>query len=170
MNLKPLMLAALALAATLVPLAALADDDDDDDDDEGGRSRVSAAAARASPEWQKYTAECGSCHLAYPPSMLPARSWRALLGGLNEHFGQNAEIDAATSAKLSAFLVANAGRDVAGPTPLRITTLPWWQHEHHEVAPSVYQRPKILTPANCGACHQGANQGAFGEHQVKIPR
>lgn len=172
MNLKRLMLAALALAATVVPLAALADDDDDDDDHdvEQGASRMTATAVRASPEWHTYTAECGSCHLAYPPSMLPARSWKALLGGLNEHFGQNAEIDAATSAKLSAFLVANSGREVAGPTPMRITTLPWWQHEHHEVAPSVYRRAKIVTPANCGACHQGANQGAFGEHQVKIPR
>jgi cytochrome c553 len=169
MNTKRWLLAVLTLTLA-VPLVAWADDDDDDEEETEGGSGRSTAVSRATPEWQRYSAECGSCHLAFPPSMLPARSWRALLGGLNDHFGQNAELDQATSAKLRTFLEANAGRDVAGPTPLRITSLPWWQHEHHKVSAAVYQRPSITTPANCAACHQGANQGAFGEHQVKIPR
>lgn len=161
----------LLAAALLVPLAGWADHDDDDDDEHehegrsGSRRRVQQA-----PGWTSYAAECGSCHLAFPPAMLPARSWRALLGGLADHFGQNAEVDEATRQRLEAFLTAEAGRDVPGPTPLRITQLGWWVREHDEVRPAVFQRKAVLSPANCAACHPGANEGAFGEHEVKIPR
>ncbi len=29
--------------------------------------------------------ECGECHLAFPPQMLPARSWDKLMGDLASH-------------------------------------------------------------------------------------
>lgn len=152
------------LLAALVPAVVLADDDED----EGEERQV--LPVQSTPAWKPYAAECGTCHLAYPPRMLPARSWKTLLGNLGDHFGQNAEVDAATAKQLEAFLVANAGRDTPGPTPLRITGLRWWVKEHDELSPSVFQRKAITSPANCAACHPGANQGAFGEHQVKIPR
>ena len=102
--------------------------------------------------------------------MLPARSWKALLGGLDDHFGQNAELDAATRQKLEGFLPANAGRDVAGATPLRITQLRSWLGEHDEIPASTFKRKSVSSPANCAACHPGADRGAFSEHQAKIPR
>lgn len=40
--------------------------------------------------------ECGSCHLAFAPSMLPARSWQALMGGLQNHFGDDATMRRST--------------------------------------------------------------------------
>lgn len=139
----------------------------------GRRATASWAALRATPEWATYSSECGSCHLAYSPSMLPARSWSTLLRSLDQHFGENAELDTTTRETLERWLSANAGRDVGtinGQAPTRITELPWWRREHHEVDPTVYRRTSILTPANCGACHPGANEGAFDEHQVEIPR
>jgi hypothetical protein len=101
--------------------------------------------------------------------MLPSRSWVALLGGLKDHFSENAELDPATRKQLQAFLTTNAGRDVSGPTPLRITTTGWWRKEHDEVAQGTYQRTTVLTAANCGACHPGAAAYDFGEHSVRIP-
>lgn len=162
MNVRPLLLLALPLLL-LAPSPSRADDDDE------GNGRRLTAAMKASPGNTLYVSECGSCHLAFPPSMLPARSWTALLGGLANHFKQNAEVDPATRKALGAFLTANAGREVAGPTPLRITTLPSWRREHDEVSAAVFARKAILTPANCPACHPGASDGAFGEHQVRIP-
>lgn len=153
----------LALLA-LLPLASLAHDDDEEHHQK--RARVD----RTTAQWERYETECGSCHLAYAPSMLPARSWQALLAGLDDHFGQNAELDDATRGLLETWLVQQAGREVRGATPLRITALPWWRHEHDELAPATFRRKAILTPANCGACHPGAKDGAFNEHAVKIPR
>ncbi len=163
-----LLLLALLL---LAPPVSRADDDDDDEHEEHSRLRGGAVALRKAAAWKPYLAECGSCHTAYPPNMLPAESWSALLGGLNDHFGQNAELDAATSKQLEDFLRANAARsDGASKPPLRITTLPWWRREHDEVPAGVYARKAVMTRSNCGACHPGANEGDFGEHKVKIPK
>jgi hypothetical protein len=174
-HLNRLLTLTLLTAAVLATPALARDHDDDDDDDErapaSGKARGGSRQppSRTTKDWATYQAECGSCHLAFAPSMLPARSWKALLGGLGDHFGQNAELDAPTAKALEAWLTANAGADVAG-TPLRITELGWWRREHDEVSAAVYKRKAVTSPANCVACHPGANQGAFGEHDVKIPR
>lgn len=167
-TLKPSL---LLLLLALVPLASLAHDDDDDDEDEGEERRAQPLRPdRTSPEWKAYQAECGSCHLAFPPRLLPAASWQKLLGSLEDHFGQNAEVDAATRAKLAAFLSGQAGPARGGAAPLRITETGWWRHEHDEISPAVYKRKAVASRANCGACHARADQGDFGEHGVKIPR
>jgi nitrate/TMAO reductase-like tetraheme cytochrome c subunit len=119
--------------------------------------------------WQ---AECGSCHVTYPPSMLPAESWRAVMSGLDKHFGTDASVDAKTAAEIGAFLEKNAGRSrwtAAKPT-LRVTETRWFQHEHDEVSAVVWKSPKVKTPSNCAACHSGAEQGNFDDDDVRIPR
>jgi hypothetical protein len=156
----------LIAALVLMPLFARADEDDEE---RGGRARTSAAV-RTGPGWKLYVAECATCHMAFPPEMLPARSWTALLAGLADHFTENAEVDAATRKQLAAFLEKSAGREVSGPTPLRITTLPSWKREHREVAASTYARKAITSPANCGACHRGATEGNFDENGVVVPK
>lgn len=123
----------------------------------------------SNPAWQ---AECGSCHLAYPPQLLPARSWRAIMAGLDKHFGSDASVDAKAAAEISAFLEKNAGRDrdnTAQPV-LRISDTRWFRHEHDEVPSAVWRNPKVKSASNCAACHIGATQGDFSEHSVRIPR
>lgn len=121
------------------------------------------------PTWKT---ECGSCHVAYPPSMLPAESWRAVMSGLDKHFGTDASVDAKTAAEIGAFLERNAGRSrgTATKPTLRVTETRWFQHEHDEVSASVWKSPKVKTPANCAACHRSAEQGNFDEDGVRIPR
>lgn len=60
----------------------------------------------------RYTQECGACHLAYPPGLLPAPSWKRLMGGLTQHFGTDASLDAASAREISTWL-----QDHAGTTP-----------------------------------------------------
>ena len=45
--------------------------------------------------------ECGSCHLAFPPSMLPAASWTRMMAELQDHFGDDASLDADTTAAIT---------------------------------------------------------------------
>ena len=33
--------------------------------------------------------ECGSCHLAFAPAMLPAQSWARMMSELKNHFGDD---------------------------------------------------------------------------------
>ncbi|MFA7291498.1 MAG: diheme cytochrome c [Rhodocyclaceae bacterium] len=120
--------------------------------------------------------ECGSCHLAFAPSMLPARSWKRMMGDLKNHFGDDASVDAETTAKITAYLVANAAdtggqrysekllRGVSATSaPLRITELPKWVKEHRKVPDWEWKHKDVRTRANCTACHVDAERGYYDE-------
>ena len=128
------------------------------------------AAAAISGE-QAFNTECGACHMAYPPVLLPARSWQAITANLADHFGEDASLDPETTQKISEYLVANAAetngqaqailRGVApDQVPLRITEMLWWRRAHHEVPDAAFTRPEVVSKSNCLACHRN---GASGE-------
>ncbi|MDD3343356.1 MAG: cytochrome b/b6 domain-containing protein, partial [Sulfurospirillaceae bacterium] len=50
--------------------------------------------AKSQPAFFK---ECISCHTLYPPFLLPERSWVAMMQTLDNHFGDDASLDAATT-------------------------------------------------------------------------
>jgi hypothetical protein len=120
--------------------------------------------------------ECGECHLAFPPQMLPARSWDKLMGDLANHFGENATLDQALREDIAAYLSQHAA-DASGTkgaarfikglaadaTPLRITETPYWKREHDEIAEARYKDPKVKSKVNCIACHRTADKGEFLE-------
>ena len=121
----------------------------------------------------KHQQECSSCHMAYPPGLLPAASWGRLLGGLNKHFGADASLDAASSAEIGAWLQAHAakeGRAAQEPAQDRISKAAWFVRQHDEVSASTWKRTSIGSPSNCSACHSGAAKGDFNEHAVRIPK
>lgn len=147
---KFLMLLAFAapIGLTLGLAPAVADDDE----------RIAVAT---DPLTQK---ECSACHIAFPPSMLPAASWSKIMADLSNHFGDDASLPPADAKAIEAYLTANAGPDrlAADPAapPLRITELPWFKREHsEEVSPR--QMQKAGSMANCAACHRGAANGVF---------
>jgi diheme cytochrome c len=135
-----------------------------------GAAAAGAERRGPAPANGAWKTECGACHLAYPPHLLPARSWRAIMGGLDKHFGTDASLDPAAAAEIAAFLERHGGRD-RGPTPsLRITETPWFQHEHRKIGAAIWARPAIKGPANCPACHAGADRGDYDDDTVRIPR
>ena len=122
---------------------------------------------------QVYKAECGSCHVPYPPALLPAGSWQAVLSGLHKHFSTDASVDAKSLAALRAFLDANAGRDrraSAGTPGLRISETDWFRREHRKVPGTTWQGAAVKSPANCGACHTGAESGAYDDRGIRVPK
>ena len=127
------------------------------------------------PVLEAYTQECASCHMAYPPGLLPAASWQRLMGGLNKHYGVDASLDAATTKSLSTWLTNNAGtgkRARSEPANDRITQADWFLREHNsrEIPASVWKRPSVGSASNCNAYHAKAAQGDFNEDQVRIPK
>ncbi|MCG6863623.1 MAG: diheme cytochrome c [Chromatiaceae bacterium] len=130
-----------------------------------------------------YKTECGSCHLAYPPIMLPVPSWKGVMGALGDHFGDNAELDTQTARKIADFLARNAAgagqgryaegtwRSTRGRTPpLRLTETDYFRGQHHEIpVRMVMDNPGVGSFSRCDACHRGAERGDFDEHGVRIP-
>jgi cytochrome c553 len=120
--------------------------------------------------------ECGSCHLAFPASMLPASSWTRMMADLKNHFGDDASIDPELAKQVTQYLAANAadagGRRyseklmrgvTASQAPLRITELPKWTSEHRKVPAWEWKHKDVRTKANCVACHADAEQGYFND-------
>jgi len=127
------------------------------------------------PSSPKYQQECSSCHLAYPPGMLPAMSWQRVMAALDKHYGADASIDAATTHELAAWLKAHAGtykRVSEEPPQDRITQSKWFLQKHRpgEVPADAWKRPAIGSPANCSACHRNAALGSFSEREITIPK
>ncbi len=154
--------------------------------DEGGFMDLFARHKEVEPVRSAlYQENCGECHFAYQPGLLPARSWRALLApdALADHFGENAELDETDRQAILDFLVAHAADDSrykrsikirrsipAGETPLRITDVPYIRHKHREIpAAAIRGNDKVRTLSNCDACHRQAAQGIYDDDTVLIP-
>ena len=119
-----------------------------------------------------YTQECGACHTAYPPGLLPARSWQRIMTGLDKHYGTDASLDVATVQQLSAWLQTHAGtykRVAEEPPQDRITRSAWFEREHRKIEPAVWKHTSVKSAANCAACHTGADQGDFDDDNLRFP-
>ena len=128
---------------------------------------------RMVPLLPKYQQECAACHLAYPPGMLPAASWKRVMATLPKHYGTDASLHAATVKELSMWLNANAGtykRVSEEPPQDRITTSAWFERKHREVAAPIWKRVAVGSRANCAACHTRADKGDFNEDNIRIPQ
>lgn len=63
---------------------------------------------KALPDHKTWRAECGSCHLAYHPTLLPVRSWKAMMDKQDDHFGEALGLDATVTAEILKFLQDNS--------------------------------------------------------------
>ncbi|MFA5352816.1 MAG: cytochrome b/b6 domain-containing protein [Thermodesulfovibrionales bacterium] len=130
-----------------------------------------------------YTSECGDCHMAFPPNLLPAKSWKAVMAGLSDHFGEDATLDEPERADIEKFLVENSAeksREEAaiklrrsipeGQAPLSITAIGYWKKKHSGIRPETYKRKSVRSKSNCVACHKWAEYGSFEDNDIKIPR
>ena len=128
---------------------------------------------RAVPLLPLYKQECAACHVAYPPTLMPAASWTRIMANLPKHFGTDASLDAATTKELSGWIQAHAGtykRVREEPPHDRITRTAWFDRKHHEVSAATWKLASVKSAANCGACHTQADNGDFNERNIRTPR
>jgi hypothetical protein len=168
-------LGAVLVAALVMP--ARADEHED-------RRRPAPPALPATPPadialWRE---ECGACHVAYPARLLPAADWSRIMRTLDRHFGTDASLDAASAARIEAYLL-RAGSTRTGSTRVvasaagtnwtvvpnlpRITTQRWFLREHDEIPASTWKDKRVGSAARCDACHVNAAQGKFDEHDIR---
>jgi len=129
-----------------------------------------------------YKEECGACHFAYQPELLPAASWMKILTNLNDHFGESIELDDDSRKAISDYLKSNSAeyssakravkimRSLGNQVPLRITDIPYIREKHHEISPNVLKRESIGSLSNCSTCHTTAENGIYEHDNVKIPK
>lgn len=154
---------AACVAAILSALAAL--------------PQARAPIAAIDPLW---AAECSACHTAHHPALMSAARWQALMAALDDHFGEDASLDATSTEKITAWLAANAAEttdakaamlfsEIDPAEPLRITATPGWKALHHDIPDAVFAAPPVGTRANCALCHADAQAGTFRIDAIAIP-
>ncbi|MEW5787489.1 MAG: cytochrome C [Pseudomonadota bacterium] len=120
-----------------------------------------------------YKAECASCHVAFPASLLSAGDWRQVMGRLDKHYGDDASLDDKTRQAIEAYLVSHAGSVKGTPAEPgglpRLTASTWFTRTHHEVSRADWRHAKVKSPANCGACHTRAAEGSYREREIVMP-
>jgi len=134
------------------------------------------------PQNETWNTECGDCHLAFHPSLLPVRSWQRLLDEQNDHFGEELMLDQETIDELLAYSKANSAEQEATeaawrfnttiPTseaPIKISATGYWKRKHQDIPDAVWKRPDIRSKTNCNACHLDAKQGWFEDAAMRIP-
>jgi hypothetical protein len=132
-----------------------------------------------------YSESCGECHYAYYPGLLPKRSWEKLMlpDQLEDHFGENAELDEEDRVAILQFLVDNAAdtsfykrstkinRSIPDDvTLLRITEVPYFKRKHKPLTDKyVKNNPKVKSLINCNKCHREIDKGIFDDDTILIP-
>ena len=127
-----------------------------------------------------YDKECGACHYAFHPSLMPARKWASLLADLSNHFGEDASLPPTVVNEISAWLAANSGEhwdteaanwflEEDPSEPLRITATDNWRAKHAEIGAEVFARKSIGGRVNCAACHTDFASGQFDDQAIDIP-
>ncbi|MBL7177057.1 MAG: diheme cytochrome c [Desulfobacteraceae bacterium] len=168
------------------------DDDDDDDNHDRGkgrqyRKRYQSDSKHYGKRYLKpvnnptYIEECGACHFAYQPELLPSGSWGKILSGLEDHYGEAIELDTESKKVIAEYLKANAAehssakravkimRSLGSQTPLRITQIYYIQEKHHKIQTEVFKRESVGSLSNCSACHTTAEKGIYDDDYAVIP-
>lgn len=113
-----------------------------------------------------YSAECGSCHVPYPPQLMTQAGWETQIKQLKQHYGTDASIDTPAVQTVLSYLVVNsAWKSNRAPTEAtaRLTKTAWFAKEHGA------NPPKGQTFSNCAACHTLAEKGDYSESGIKTP-
>jgi hypothetical protein len=187
---KVLFISASIITLLMTTTLVIGDDDRYENEEHEKReghsffNRITVSRLDVAPVNNKtYQEECGSCHFAYQPGLLPARSWEKLMGDLENHFDENAELDKPVQTELTKYLVINAADQAKfkrsraiinslgkNDVPLRITETPYFIRKHDEIPRRMVQdNPKLGSFSKCAACHSNAKKGSYDEHQVVIP-
>jgi cytochrome b len=128
-----------------------------------------------------YARECGACHTPHHPSLAPAATWRAIMSGLENHFGENAALSPEQTERLAAYLNVNAAetwdtrpanmlRRPNPKEPLRITAAGAWPRIHRHIPDEVFKSKPIGGKLNCSHCHGDAETGLFAPRAISIKR
>lgn len=124
---------------------------------------ASTAAVAGDDAWRPrednaaWRSECGGCHLPFPPALLPADDWQAIMADLEHHFGANAGLEEKTRREIAGYLERNAsphrvwGSRADAP---RITASDWFVRKH-QGAIRLWRKGRIKSLADCAACHKG---------------
>jgi len=130
-----------------------------------------------------YLKECGSCHFAYQPGLLPQNAWDKMMNNLENHFDTDASLAKEDWISISNYLNQNSAEKNmqykrsnrivsslrSGEIPDSISKTPYMIAKHNEIRPSLITQKEVKGIFNCIACHTTADRGIYSERDINIP-
>ncbi len=149
----------------------------------GKSGKYGKGAARNQTLDPVYRENCGGCHMAYPPGLLPGRSWSVIMSSLADHHAEAVELEPEVVSEITSYLKNNAAdvsrwkrsrrimSSLGSATPLRVTEVPYLvkKHRGHDFPADAFTRKSVGSMSNCRACHPGAEKGDFDDDRARIP-
>lgn len=132
-------------------------------------------------EHQLFYNECKSCHTLYPPFLLPKKSWTKIMNNLENHFGDDASLNAQERDSILSYLLQKSSesstkesalkiaKSIKNPDTISITKTSYWKKKHDTIDKTILKSKKIGKISNCKACHQNIEQGLLNDKDIKIP-
>ena len=142
-----------------------------------------ALAKKTDEATEFYREECGACHFAFSPNILPERSWVKMMDELEHHFSDDASLDDEDKELILDFLKEKSLETSkseasymlslsieANQTPQRVTELAFWKEKHNSINKQTFKQKNIRSSLNCGACHRHALYGSFEDSHIQVPK
>ncbi len=136
------------------------------------RRTARAESHRYAVDNAAYRAECGSCHVAYPPAL----AWDAD-GLARDHAtgwistsGRTPASAKHRRAELTAYLAGSSAESAARRPTLASRRPAGSARSMRRSQPRPGSSPTVKSAANCEACHRQASSGDFSERTIRVPR
>ena len=126
-----------------------------------------------------FVKECASCHILYPPNLLPKKSWEIMMSDLENHFGDDASLDDESNKNILAFLVNNSVEtsttkasfkflnSIGDKDIIALTKTTFWEKKHRDIPKELFLNKDIKSKANCKACHSDVEKGLIENENIK---
>jgi len=129
--------------------------------------------------------KCGKCHKTYPPFMLPHDSWKRLMDGLENHFGEQiteSNITKSEQMSIKAYLLSHSAETsthkIAFKTleslgemrPISMSKVPYWREAHQSIEKSTFKSLHVKDASNCFVCHPDFEYGILDNTRIHIPK
>ena len=121
---------------------------------------------------------CGSCHMIYPPYLLPKQSWHNMMDNLENHFGKDASRPEEEVKLIREYLVSHAAEhstqeaaikvlDRLDGMPKAITETVYWMEKHKEITKEQFEADYGIK-SDCTTCHKSIKDGLIQDAKIKF--
>ena len=122
---------------------------------------------------------CGSCHMIYPPYLLPKQSWNKMMDNLENHFGKDASLPKEETELIRSYLMNNAAEhstreaavkildNLKTDAPQEITQTHYWKETHKDITKEQFEADYGIK-SDCRTCHKTIRDGMIQDEEIKF--
>ena len=101
------------------------------------------------------------------------------MGGLENHFGDDASLDEKTNQDILTFLLKNSAEtstmkpsfnflnSIKNQDIIAMTKTTYWEKTHKKIPKEIFENSEVKSVANCKACHSDIEKGLIENENIK---